>query len=84
MTEFHVGYEGDLGESADWYIQGGPALVSIDGEDNTTELSGKVGINAPLSENVSVYGEVALRTAGEIDLDEDLEMGTKIGVKYTF
>ena len=43
-----------------------------------------MGINAPLSENVSVYGEVALRTAGEIDLDEDLEMGTKIGVKYTF
>ena len=84
VTEFHVGYEGDLGESADWYIQGGPALVSIDGEDNTTELSGKVGINAPLSENLSAYGEVALRTAGEIDFDEDLEMGTKLGLKYTF
>ena len=84
VTEFHVGYEGGLGENASYYIQGGPALISIDGEENTTELSGKVGVNAPLSESVSVYGEVALRTAGEIDFDEDLEMGTKLGVKYTF
>ena len=84
VTEFHLGYEGGLGENASYYIQGGPALISIDGEENTTELSGKVGVNAPLSESVSVYGEVALRTAGEIDFDEDLEMGTKLGVKYTF
>ena len=27
-TDLHVGYEGDLGESASWYIQAGPAFVA--------------------------------------------------------
>ena len=33
VTDLHVGVEGDLGESAGWYVQGGPALVAVDGED---------------------------------------------------
>ena len=46
VTETHLGYESALGESSSWYIQGGPAFVSPDGGDGSTELSGKVGIGA--------------------------------------
>ena len=84
VTETHVGYEGDLGENAGYYVQGGPAFVSPDGGETTTELSGKVGVVADLSDNVELYGEVALRTAGEIDFDEDLNVGTKVGLTYRF
>ena len=33
VTDLHVGYEGPIGESAGWYVQGGPALVNVDGEE---------------------------------------------------
>ena len=35
-TDFHVGYEGALGESASYYVQGGATLVSPDGGSNDT------------------------------------------------
>ena len=84
VTETHVGYEGSLGESSSWYIQGGTAFVSPDGEDTTTELSGKVGIDVAVTENLTAYGEIAAMTNGEIDFDEDLSVGTKVGVRYSF
>ena len=84
VTETHVGYESALGDSSSWYIQGGPAFVSPDGGDTTTELSGKVGIGADVTERVNVYAEIAAQTQDEINFDEDLNIGTKIGVKYTF
>ena len=43
MTDLHVGFEGGLGSDAGWYIQGGPALVSADGEELETRYSGKLG-----------------------------------------
>ena len=84
VTETHVGYEADLGESAAWYIQAGPAFVSPDGEDTTAELSGKVGIGADVTEHIGVYAEIAARTQDEINFDEDLNIGTKVGIRYTF
>ena len=84
VTETHVGYEAELGESAGWYIQGGPAFVSPDGEDTTTELSGKVGISADVTDRVGVYAEIAAQTQDEINFDEDLNIGTKVGIRYTF
>ena len=30
VTEFHVGYEGDLGEDASYYVQAGPAVIAAD------------------------------------------------------
>ena len=80
VTDLHVGYEGDLGESAGYYVQGGPAIVAIDGEDQETEFSGKVGVTADVSDNVGIYGEVAFLTNG----DEDANYGTKVGIKYSF
>ena len=81
VTDLHVGYEGALGESAGYYVQAGPAIVSIDGEDRTTELSGKAGVGVDVTENVNLYGEVSFLT---IDGSDDNAYGTKVGVKYTF
>jgi|TARA_B100000902_G_scaffold82458_1_gene87047 hypothetical protein len=79
VTDFHVGYEGPVGDNAGYYVQAGPALVSVDGAETDTELSGKAGIGVDVSENVNVYGEVSFITA-----DDDNGYGTKFGVKYTF
>ena len=74
VIDNHLGYEGD-----NWYIQGGPAAVAPDGGDVELEWSGKIGGSAPLSESVSLYGEVSFLTG-----DEDTNYGTKAGVKWSF
>ena len=81
VTDLHVGYEGGLGENAGYYVQAGPAIVSEDGGDSTTELSGKAGIGVDVTENVNVYGEVSFIT---IDGSDDNGYGTKLGVTYRF
>lgn len=80
-TDLHVGYEDALGENAAWYVQAGPALVSVDGEDLDTEFSGKAGIGVDVTERVNVYGEVSFIT---VDGSDDNNYGTKLGVKYSF
>ncbi len=84
ILETHVGYEGDLGGSAGWYVQGGPALLFPDGDDTTTELSGKIGASVGLTERLSAYGEVAAITSEEIDFDADLNVGVKAGLTFRF
>jgi len=74
VTDVHVGYEG-----ANWYVQGGPALLSPDGADGDVELSGKAGGSYGVTEDLSVYGEVSFITG-----DDDNGYGTKVGVKYNF
>ena len=81
VIDNHIGFENDLGENASWYIQGGPAVVAVDGSDATTELSGKVGISVAAGERTSVYGEVSGITNDEINFDEDFNVGVKLGVK---
>ena len=81
VTDLHVGYEGCLGENAGYYVQAGPAIVSTDGEDRTTELSGKAGVGVDVSENVNVYGEISFIT---VDGSDDNSYGTKLGVTYRF
>jgi hypothetical protein len=79
VTDAHVGYEGPLGESAAWYIQGGPALVSPDGAETEVEFSGKGGASVALTDALSLYGEVSFITG-----DDDTGYGTKAGIKYSF
>ena len=74
VIDNHVGYEGD-----NWYLQGGPSIVSPDGGDSTVELSGKAGGSVGLSEDLSLYGEVSFITG-----EDDNNYGTKVGVKFTF
>ena len=81
VTDLHVGYEGDLGESAGYYVQGGPAIVAIDGEDTETEFSGKAGASIAASENLGLYGEFSFLTASG---DTDNGYGAKVGAKFSF
>jgi hypothetical protein len=83
VTDLHVGYEGDLGESASWYVQGGPAIVAADGEETETEISGKAGLGVDITEQLNLYGEVSFQTADQ-DFNDDLGLGVKAGVKYSF
>ena len=81
-TDFHVGYEGELGESASWYVQGGATYVSPDGADADTVPSGKAGLSVAATESLGVYGEVSFVGSGDEDIDRGY--GGKLGVKYTF
>jgi hypothetical protein len=83
-TDLHVGYEGALGESAAWYVQGGPSIVSPDGAESETRYSGKVGVSAGLTDKLGVYGELSAATAGTELTTDDLGVGGKLGVKYSF
>ena len=72
-----VGYEGGSGAYS-YYLQGGPALLMPNGEDNELELAGKVGGSVQVSENASFYGELSAITG------EELSVGSKLGVKWSF
>ena len=79
-TDIHVGYEGEVGAGS-YYVQAGPAIVSVDGVDTETRFSGKAGLGLPVSDAIGVYGEVSFLTADDSD---DLGVGGKLGVKYNF
>ena len=79
-TDLHVGYEGEAG-TASYYVQAGPAIVAVDGEDTDTQFSGKAGIGVPVSDALGVYGEMSFLTA---DNDDDFGLGGKLGLKYNF
>jgi len=82
-TDIHVGFEGEVG-AASVYVQGGPAIVAIDGEENETRISGKVGVGVPVTDSLGIYGELSAITAtDEFDMD-DLSVGGKLGVTYAF
>ena len=81
-TDLHVGYEGVLGESTSYYVQGGASLVSPDGGETETVPSGKAGLGLGLTEALGAYGEVSFVGSGDEDLDRGY--GAKLGVKYNF
>ena len=82
VTDFHVGYEGALGDAASWYVQGGASYVAPDGGADDTVPSGKAGISVAATEALGVYGEVSFQGSGDSDVDRGY--GGKLGVKYTF
>ena len=84
ITETHVGWEIEAGESAVIYVQGGPAWVSVDGEGTDREYSGKVGVAVDVTEQLNVYGEVAAITTDQEFDTEELELGTKVGFTFRF
>ena len=79
-TDIHLGYEGEVGAGS-YYVQAGPAVVAVDGVDTETEFSGKAGIGIPVSDAIGVYGELSFLTADDSD---DLGVGGKLGLKYSF
>jgi len=84
ITDIHVGFGGDLGEDASWYIQGGPAILAIDGAENETRYSGKVGVAADLTDSLGVYGELSALTASDSFEMDDLGLGGKLGATFSF
>ena len=84
-TDLHIGYEGALGEKADFYVQGGPSFVAVDGTDGSEgELSGKVGVNVAATESIGVYGEISGVTAEDSSNEDIVNWGAKAGVKFVF
>ena len=79
-TDLHVGFEGEAG-AASYYIQAGPAIVAVDGEETDTQFSGKAGLGLPVSDALGVYGELSFLTAED---EDDFGLGGKLGVKYNF
>ena len=83
LLETHVGFENSLGDSASWYIQGGPAVSFPDNGDQTGAASGKVGLSADVSKRLSAYGEVSAITSEGLET-EGMGVGLKTGLKYSF
>ena len=81
-TDLHVGYEGALGESASYYVQGGATVVSPDGGESDTVPSGKAGLGFAVTDALGAYGEVSFVGSGDEDLDRGY--GGKVGLKYNF
>jgi|TARA_E500000331_G_scaffold133059_1_gene130112 hypothetical protein len=81
-TDLHVGYEGELSESASYYVQGGASVVSPDGGESDTVPSGKAGLGLALTDAFGAYGEVSFVGSGDADIDRGY--GAKLGVKYNF
>ena len=82
VTDLHVGYEGALGDSASYYVQGGASLVTPDGGESDTVPSGKAGLGLGLTEALGAYGEVSFLGSGDDDIDRGY--GAKLGLKYNF
>ena len=84
-TDLHIGYEGSLSETADFYAQVGPAFVHTDSTDDTEgEISGKVGVNVAVNDSLGVYGEIAGISAEASNGDDEIDWTGKIGAKFTF
>ena len=85
-TDLHIGYEGSISETADFYAQVGPSFVAVDGTDGSEgEISGKVGVNVAATESLGVYGELSGASNGEdSDGDNIVDWGAKLGAKFTF
>ena len=85
-TDLHIGYEGSLSETADFYAQVGPAFVHTDSDDDTeTEISGKAGVTYAVNEDLGLYGEIAGISNGEDSSGDDIvDWSGKIGAKFTF
>ena len=84
-TDLHIGYEGSLTESADFYAQIGPQFGAVDGTDGTeTEFSGKVGVSVAATDALGIYGELAGVTDEASNGDDEIDWTAKVGAKFTF
>ena len=84
-TDLHIGYEGSLSESADFYAQIGPQFGAVDGTDGTeTEFSGKVGVSVAATDALGIYGELAGVTDEASNGDDEIDWSAKVGAKFTF
>ena len=81
-VDTHVGYEGPIGESASYYVQGGATVLMPDGGDTKSVPSGKAGAGVALTDALGAYGEVSFVGSGVAGVDRSY--GAKAGLKYSF
>lgn len=79
-TYVHAGYKFDNG----FAVQGGPVFLSPDGAEGSVEYSAKVKYSTKLNEDLKLYGEISAQTVDQEFEFEELKLGTKVGVTYTF
>ena len=84
VIETHLGYAAQLGDASSFYVQAGPAFLLPNDGDETTELSGKVGIKTDVTDKLDAYGEISAMTTDEMEFSEDLDIGVKLGLTYSF
>ena len=60
----YVGYENKLGDSATWYIQGGPQIRFPDDAEQVGAASGKTGMKFKVTKRLSAYGVPNQRRSG--------------------
>ena len=83
-TDLHIGFEGNVIEAVSLYAQGGPQIQHVKDADSENEYSGKIGGNIAVTELLGIYGEVAAVTVDQEFDFESLNIGTKIGAKFSF
>ena len=84
VIEAHKGFDVPLGNSANFYLQGGPAFILPEEGEDTAELSGKFGVDYDITTKLNAYGEVYAISANTIDFDASPNVKVKAGVKYSF
>ena len=84
-TDLHIGYEGSISETADFYAQVGPSFVAVDGTDGSEgEISGKLGVSVAATDSLGVYGELSGITAEDSSNEDIVNWGAKLGAKFVF
>ena len=84
-TDVAVGIEGSLSEKADFYVQGGPSFVAVDGTDGSdTEFSGKAGVTFAATDALGIYGELSGITGEDSSNEDIVNWGAKLGAKFVF
>ena len=76
-TDLHIGYE-KLSDRGSLYIQGGPLFTNPHNEEQSTDVSAKIGGSVNATDKTSIYGEFS-----GVFSDENV-FGTKIGLKKVF
>ena len=84
-TDLHIGYEGAISETADFYVQGGPSFIAVDGTDGSeSQFSGKLGASVAATDSLGVYGEISGITDEDATGDDIVNWGAKLGAKFVF
>ena len=84
-TDVAIGFEGSISETADFYVQGGPSFVAVDGTDGSeSEFSGKAGVTFAATETLGIYGELSGITGEDSSNEDIVNWGAKVGAKFVF
>ena len=79
--EVRAGYEGELSDKSDWYVELGPTTTWAPEDGSTeTELGVEFGADYALTEQLTVEADIEVFTADE----DSLDFSTTVGAKYRF